>query len=73
MPTNVTISDEQKEEILQGQGLCKDTKERRNKAFDHFCTFIREKLKITGSFSLQKAVMEDNTLSREEVYRFYVE
>ena len=73
MPTNVSLSKEQKDEILQGQGLCMDTKKRRNMAFDHFCSFIKDDLAISGHFSLEKAVMEDNTLAREDVYKYYKE
>ena len=50
-----------------------DTKKRRNMAFDHFCSFIKDDLAISGHFSLEKAVMEDNTLAREDVYKYYKE
>ena len=73
MPHNVFLTEEFKEEILKGQGLCKETTEKRNKIFQHFTKFIKSQKGVDGEFDLKTAVMEDKSVTRDEVYQFYKE
>lgn len=72
MPKNVEVSLEEKHDILKGEGLCPDTKDKRNKTFEHFTSFIKNSLKVAGPFSIKKA-LEDNIVTRAKVYQFYNE
>ena len=67
------LTEEFKEEILKGQGLCKETTEKRNKIFQHFTKFIKSQKGVDGEFDLKTAVMEDKSVTRDEVYQFYKE
>ena len=73
MPTNVPLSEEHKESILKGQGLCQDTKDRRLKVYNHFEEFIKGAKGLTGIFELKKAVVEEQSVTRQDVYQFYKE
>ena len=73
MPTNVPLSEEHKENILKGQGLCKDTKDRRMKAYNHFEEYIKVTKGLTGNFELKKAVEEERSVTRQDVFEYYKE
>ena len=72
MPRNVTLSEEHKENILKGHGLCKDTKDRRIKVFSHFSEYIKGDKGLTGNFDLKQA-LEDKSVTREDIYQYYKE
>jgi len=64
------VSLEEKHDILKGEGLCPDTKDKRNKIFEHFTSFIKNSLKVAGPFTIKQA-LEDNIVTRAKVYQFY--
>ena len=72
MPAIVPLSAEHKENILKGQGLCKDTKDRRVKVFTHFCEYIKTDKGITGHFDIKEAV-EDKIVTRDAIFQYYKE
>ena len=72
MPANVHLSEEHKENILKGQGLCKDTKDKRDRVFSHFCDYIKTGQGITGDFDIKQAVLH-KSVTRENIFQYFKE
>ena len=72
MPANVHLSEEYKLNILKGQGLGKNTIDKRVRVFSHFCDYIKTGQGITGDFDIKLAVL-DKSLTRENIFQYYKE